>query len=184
MSRHIWACLLLLGTAALLALAGMWHSSGTLQDKFYVLINGASGIAVTAIAILIAIVAILLKRRMVAAYSGFVALLSGFVAVAPFATYKYRVAITKANLSDVYSTIAARGSPFPSVFDFSTVPDAKLLVSHGYWVAEDRTKFEIYYKVGSDSYTLAYPNKKWEWRDYGYKGPSKIDQTAESGPRD
>ncbi len=163
------------GIAAFLVFVGVSHSSGTIHDRSYLLCNGLSGSAVAGIAVITAMVASLLKKRLVASYSGLVALLSGLVAFVPGATENHRVAFTKEKLSDIYSSTAQRGSPFPDRYDFSSVPDSELLISSGYWVSDDHLKFEVYYHIGSDSYTMAYPNQNWQWRGYGYAGPSSAE---------
>ena len=77
------------------------------------------------------------------------------------------------NLELTYNSIVKKGAPFPTEAEIQqqylgNLPDS---YSTGYWVSPDRQTFEIYYHDSSDSYTMQFPNGKWDWRGYNYSGP-------------
>jgi hypothetical protein len=164
---------MLLLTGVLIALA-LQHTSATISDKMYLLLNEAFAAVALFLIALLAFVAYRLKWRSILNYSLLAALCAVLVVIIPSTICSRRISRTETELADLYSRLTHQGPPFPSREEaVASINDADSLISHGYWVASDRSTFEVYYHIASDSYTMAYPVGRWEWRGNKYQGPTQ-----------
>ncbi len=165
--RRYWVSALLVMISAYFLYRGLQHTSSVGQDQVYVLGNFLCGIFVS---LSVAGVAFVKRRQGISINSLTAALLAFVVAIGPMAVSSLRIRVTAAHLTTIYNGLSEKGSPFPPTID-DPANHSPLLISHGYWVSDDRNRFEVYYHVGSDSYTMASPKSQWEWRDNRYDGP-------------
>lgn len=176
MRKHLVASTLIIGCATLAFIFGVQHTEATDRDLVYTFVNGAVCMLVFCVAIVTGFAAAYSRRRILAIYAFAVGALILTVGVAPVIRRHYRIDATKVHLMDVYAELAKAGPPFPRNPDLSLGVAPGILTSHGYWVAEDLSKFEVFYHVGSDASKLAYPSPVWQHAGFGYRGPGVFDR--------
>ncbi|TWU13220.1 hypothetical protein CA54_20520 [Symmachiella macrocystis] len=171
MRRHIIGSVVLGVTAAVFALNAWMHTFATIQDKGYQIGNVFICAVVFIVAFIDGVIEGIMRRVETRSYFMATALAAVLVAAISIVGTRYRINATKHYLAKTYATLAANGPPFPSELPDLVHGTSIDLISHGYWVAEDRKLFEVYYHDGSDSFTKVYPTGQWDWRSNKYAGP-------------
>jgi len=171
MRRHIICSVILGATTAVFALNAWMHTFATAQDKGYLIGNVLICAVVFMVACFSGAIAGIMRRVAIRNYFTATALAAVLVAAISLAGTRYCMNATKQYLAKTYTVLAANGPPFPSDLPVHRRADRDALISHGYWVADDRNTFEVYYHDGSDSFTKAYPTGQWDWRGNKYAGP-------------
>ena len=96
-----------------------------------------------------------------------------------------RIEATRATLEAVYDSLADQIGHLPDSMDdplFDSCRESGRLPS-GYWKSETGQTFEVWYHYGSDSYALRYPERRWDWRRYGYRGPQPGPAAADAAEK-
>ncbi len=161
----------LLSIAILLVVSGIRHSAATSVDIQYTIYNAVMCFVVVICAGGIACVSASHSSQTARNYSILVAVLAVVIAATPIAATSYRTKTTISRLSDLYSNLSQPGPPFPEPSDINWGNPTGVMISHGYWVSDDKQTFEVFYHDSSDSFTMAYPTGQWEWRPNQYQGP-------------
>ena len=164
-------------TAAFL-IAFVWAttaSSGSLgSHKQNFLIATAVAAAVSFAAIVLAALSALLRWRKPVRLLIALSVASFVFVVVLSLDQRRRWSTITDTLEETAESLAGGGPPYPDPDDvrrrfFTGIPASYTV---GYWVAEDRQRFEVYFHRGSDSYTLAPPSLDWQWRHNRYRGPA------------
>ncbi|QDU47499.1 MraY-like glycosyltransferase [Symmachiella dynata] len=171
MRRHIIGSMILGVATATFAILAWRHTFATVHDKGYALANLAICGFVFTVACFGGAIAGIMRQVAVRNYLVALVIAALFVAPIPFIGTAYRMNATKQYLTQTYSALAEEGPPFPSDLPAHGRANRDALISHGYWVADDRETFEVYYHDGSDSFTKVYPTGQWDWRGNKYAGP-------------
>ena len=162
---------------------GAIHSSASLADIDDIAINGVSCISVFLTALVMACLGVRRKSRALRNDALLAAGLAVVVAIIPLVAKSYRISVTRNCLSQRYGALSRTGPPFPKSLEPPLAASSRLLISHGYWVSDDQQAFEVYYHAFSDSFTMAYPKREWEWRRNQYRVPrSQINPPPNSPP--
>ncbi len=167
-------------SATVLVFAGLRHTTATIADSQYqVAVFGLVAVLVVLLGPLVLLAHVrrvsVLRNRLV------LVLISAFcVAGIPYSVQQRKISQTSAALMRHYRDLAEAGPPFPLQSDVKArIEDVGQAISLGCWVSADRSTFELFYHVSSDTAVLRYPNGRWEWRGYRYVGPTQSEMDAD-----
>ena len=156
---------------AIAVTAGARQTSSSIHDHLFALVQGFVCVLLSVLAGLASVVLWLAKRRGGAKQALLVMVLAFMAGFLPWLIQGHRISLTEDHLASVYAKLAAKGPPFPLREESGIDPLPSGHISCGYWVSPDRARFEVFYHVSSNSYTMAYPEAGWVWRDFHYQGP-------------
>ena len=156
--------------------AGLRHTRATIADfQFHA---AAFGVVAVLVVLLGPLVLVAHVRRVPVFRNRLLLVLACGICAAgiPYGIQQRNISQTSASLMRHYHDLAKAGPLFPSQSDLNArIQAAEQATSLGCWVSNDRSTFELFYHVSSDTAVVRYPNGHWEWRGYLYEGASESD---------